>query len=185
MPMGPGMMGRHPMAGQLMRGEMAGPMQGHMMQMQMMQMMGPMMQGMAFAPDHLLARKDALELTPQQVTRLTALRDAARQAHDAAAAEAKTHMGEMATAMNAAKPDTTQMKTHFQAAQAAMGRAHWAMLSAAAQARGTLSDLQRGRVEGWSQGMQERMMSRMHRRGAMRGMPGGMMMQHGDSTRPH
>lgn len=145
-----------------------GMMQGGMMGMQ--GMMGQMMPGMAFAPGHLLEQKDALELTPQQVTRLTALRDAMQTAHDAAHAEMQTHMAEMATLMKAAAPDSTQLKQHFQGMHAAMGRAHWAMLSAAAQARGMLSDLQRGRVEGWAAAMQTHM-------GQMReGMPMMRMM---------
>ena len=143
---------------------MMSPMMG-----QMMEMMGPMMRAMAFDPDHLLARKDALELTPQQVTRLTALRDAAKTSHDAAHAELQTHMAAMAQAMKANAPDTTALKQHFQAAQAAMGRAHWAMLSAAAQARAVLTDLQRGRVEGWADMMQmhgdEMMHMHMHGHG--------------------
>ena len=154
MPMGRGRMGQG-----MMHGEM-GAMQGqdHMAGMgQMMEMMGPMMRSMAFAPDHLLARKDALALTPQQVTRLTALRDAAQKTHDAAHSEMQMHMGEMAKAMEAAAPDTVQVKTHFQAAQAAMGRAHWSMLSAAAQARAILTDAQRGRVDGWADMMQGQM----------------------------
>jgi len=69
----------------------------------------------------------------------------------------QTHMGEMAKAMEAATPDTVQVKTHFQAAQAAMGRAHWSMLSAAAQARAILTDAQRGRVDGWADMMQGQM----------------------------
>src|SRR5512144_1017714 len=105
MPMGPGRMGQG-----MMHGEM-GAMQG---QDHMMGMMGPMMRSMAFAPDHLLARKDALALTPQQVTRLTALRDAAQKTHEAAHSEMQMHMGEMAKAMEAAAPDTGQVKTHFQ-----------------------------------------------------------------------
>jgi hypothetical protein len=144
MPMGQGMgqeMMRHP-------GEMPG------MMGQMMEMMGPMMRTMAFAPDHLLARKDALELTPVQVTRLTALRDAAKTAHDAAHTDMQTHMGAMAQTMKASAPDTTALKQHFQAAQAAMGRAHWAMLSAAAAARALLTDAQRGRVDGWADMME-------------------------------
>lgn len=154
MPMGPGRMGQGMMHGEM--GAMQG--QGHMAGMgQMMEMMGPMMRSMAFAPDHLLARKDALALTPQQVTRLTALRDAAQKTHDAAHSEMQMHMGEMAKAMEAAAPDTVQVKTHFQAAQAAMGRAHWSMLSAAAQARGILTDAQRGRVDGWADMMQGQM----------------------------
>lgn len=153
-PTGPGRMGQGMMHGEM--GAMQG--QGHMAGMgQMMEMMGPMMRSMAFAPDHLLARKDALALTPQQVTRLTALRDAAQKTHDAAHSEMQMHMGEMTKAMEAAAPDTVQVKTHFQAAQAAMGRAHWSMLSAAAQARAILTDAQRGRVDGWADMMQGQM----------------------------
>lgn len=146
MPMhGHGEMGMH---------DMTGPMMEHMMDM-----MGPMMRTMAFTPDHLLARKDALELTPQQITRLTSLRDAAKAAHDAAHTEMEAHMQAMAQTMKAAAPDTAALKQHFQAAQTAMGRAHWSMLSAAAQARAVLTDTQRGRVEGWADMMQ------MHGRG--------------------
>jgi hypothetical protein len=110
---------------------------------------------MAFEPAHLLARKDALDLTPQQVTRLTALQDAAKTAHDAAAAEGHAHMQALAQAMQAATPDTAQVKLHFQGAHSAMGKAHWAMLAAAAQARGVLTEGQRGRVEGWADAMSE------------------------------
>lgn len=135
-PMGPRMKLRHDMMGHRM------------------EMMGPMMRGMAFAPQHLLEHKDALELTPQQVTRLNALQDATKSAHDAAQTEMQTHLQAMTTVMKAANPDTNQLKQHFQAMQTAMGRAHWSMLSAAAQARGVLTDLQRGRVEGWADAMQ-------------------------------
>src|SRR6266511_3113378 len=69
------------------------------------QMMAHMMRAMAFTPDHLLARKDSLNLTPQQITRLTALRDAAKTAHDAAAAAGKMHMDALAQAFQAPTPD--------------------------------------------------------------------------------
>src|SRR5436309_7032643 len=122
--------------------------QDHMRQME--QIMAPMMRAMAFTPDHLLARKDSLNLTPQQITRLTALRDAAKTAYDPAAAAAKTHMDALAQALNAASPDTSAVKEHFQEAHAAMGKAHWAMLAAAAQARAVLTDEQRTRVDRWA-----------------------------------
>ena len=156
MPMAPGMMQMH--------GRQPGMME-HMMGMGMME---PMMRGMAFNPEHLLSRKDALELTPQQVTRLTALRDAMKTAHDAAHTEMRTHMEALSTAMKAATPDTNSMKQHFQAMLQAMGRAHWSMLSAAAQARGSLTELQRGRVEGWVDAMRMHMgqMGEMRRRQA-------------------
>ena len=161
-PMMPEMMGQVMGQGMMGRGMMGQGMMGHMMQMH--QMMAPMMRGMAFAPDHLLNRKDALELTAAQVTRLTAIRDAAKAAHDAAQAEHKTHLDAVVQAMKAAAPDTNAMKTHFQAAHAAGGRAHWVMLSAAAQARAVLNDTQRGRVEGWTEAMM------MHQGQRMQGM---------------
>ena len=129
--------------------------------MQMQEMMGPMMRGMAFAPDHLLMRKDALGLSAQQVTRLTAIRDAAKTAHDAAHADATTHVDAVARAMQASAPDTGAVKLHFQAAHAAMGKAHLAMLTAAAQAKALLTDEQRGRVNGWVDAMEMRPMHQM------------------------
>ena len=126
------------------------------MQMPMMEMMGPMMRVMMFSPEHLLQRKDALGLTAAQVTRLTALRDAAKTAHDAAQADLKTHHTAVMQAMNANAPDTVALRQHFQAAHTAMGNAHWAMLRAAAQARAVLTDAQRGRVDGWADAMQMR-----------------------------
>jgi len=136
-------------------------MAGHDM---MEQMMAPMMRGMAFAPDHLLGRQDALGLTPQQVTRLTALRDAAKTAHDAAHADAGVHMQALAQAMQVGAPDTSAVKLHFQAAHAAMGKAHWTMLAAAAQAKSLLTDEQRGRVNGWVDAMEmhQRQMAQPH-----------------------
>jgi hypothetical protein len=146
---------RHHMMGQGMG-------QGMMPQMmQMQEMMGPMMRGMAFAPNHLLMRKDALGLSAQQVARLTALRDAAKAAHDAAHADAKTHMDALAQAMQAGAPDTGAVKLHFQAAQAAMGKAHLTMLTAAARAKALLTDEQRGRVNGWVDAMEMRPMHQM------------------------
>ena len=159
-----GMMGQGMMPGQ-MRGTM-GPMMGHM---QMMGgMTGPMMRGMAFEPGRLLMHKDVLQLTDQQVSKLTALRDAAKTAHDAAMKDMQTHLQEMLPLLQAASPDTAKIKPHFQAAQAAMANAHWAMLVASTQARAVLTDAQRGRVEGWADAMQHRGMRRgmmMHRQG--------------------
>ncbi|MGH2668491.1 MAG: Spy/CpxP family protein refolding chaperone [bacterium] len=152
--MRPGMM--QGMMGEGMMPGMMGPgMMSHMMEMQ--GMMGPMMRGMAFAPDHLLTRKDALGLTAQQVSRLTALRDAAKAAHDAAAAEARKHFEALQPLLGGAAADTAALKQHFQAAHAAMGNAHWTMLRAAAQAKAALTDEQRGRVNGWADAMQMHM----------------------------
>lgn len=126
----------------------------HMQQMGLM--MAPMMRAMAFTPDHLLANKDSLKLTPQQITKLTALRDAAQAAHDASAADVKTHMDAITPAWTAAAPDTAALRSHFQAAHDGMGKAHWAMLAAAAQARSVLTAEQRARVDQWATEMQRR-----------------------------
>src|SRR3989442_898036 len=165
--MGHGMApGAMPGGGMGMEGMMGG-MMGHMMQT-----MGPMTRTMASSPAHLLMHKDVLHLTDQQAAKLTALRDAAQAAHDAAMTAMRTQGEAMATAMSVATPDTTQLKAHFQAAQAAMAQAHWVMLSAAAQARALLTETQPARVDGWADVM-EHMMPTMGP-----GAPGGpdMMM---------
>ena len=130
---------------------------GHGMTMDdpMMERMGPsLMRMMLYTPQHLLARKDALGLTPDQVGRLTALRDGAKATRDAAMAEAETHLKELEEVANAAKADTAALKTHFQAAHNAMGKAHWTMLASSAQARAVLTDAQRAKVQIWADSMQ-------------------------------
>jgi Spy/CpxP family protein refolding chaperone len=123
-------------------------MQGAMMHgMDMDSMMAPMMRMMEYTPEHLLARKDALHLTGDQVSRLTSLADAARTAHDAAARQAMMHMGEMEEVMHGAAPDTSAVKHHLDAAHRFMGDAMWAMMRSAAQARAVLTDAQRAQVD--------------------------------------
>ncbi len=121
----------------------------------MMRDVGPaIMKMMLYTPQHLLARKEALGLTPDQVTRLTALRDGVKTAHEAAEADARAHLKELDQAANAPQPDTVALKTHFQAAHAAMGRVHWAALAAAVQARSVLNDAQRKQLTVWADSMQ-------------------------------
>jgi hypothetical protein len=122
----------------------------------MREMMAPMMPIMAYTPDHLLDHRDSLKLTSDQVTRLTAIRDAAKSTHDAAAADFKTHMGELATAFQAAAPDTGALQPHFNAAHSAMGKAHWAMLAAAAQSKAVLTDAQRQKIDATVKAMMQR-----------------------------
>jgi hypothetical protein len=129
---------------------------GDMMPM-MHEMMAPMMRAMAYSPAHLLARKDSLKLTADQVTKLTALQNTAKAGHDAAVAAIQAHLGPVSQAFLAGAPDTNALRPHFDAAHAAMGKAHWAMLSAAAQARAVLTDAQRQKVDAWVTAMQQRM----------------------------
>jgi Spy/CpxP family protein refolding chaperone len=108
---------------------------------------GGMMGVMAPGPAHLLAMKAELRLTADQERRITAVRDAARPGHDAAMQSSQLHSRELAQAMRAAAPDSGAVRTHFETAHAAMGRAHLAMLLAAAQARAVLTDAQRLQVD--------------------------------------
>ena len=143
-----------------------------------MGMMEPMMRVMVYMPEHLLMKKEQLGLTDQQVTRITAIRDAAKTVHDAAQADVKTHTQALQQAMQASAPDTTALRQHFQAMHTAMGTAHFAMLKSAAQAKALLTDAQRGRVEGWADAME---MHHEHMRG---GHPMGPDSAHHRETQP-
>jgi len=122
----------------------------------MREMMAPMMRVMAYTPEHLLSRKDSLKLTSDQISKLTAIQNSAKSTHDAAVADIKTHLDELSKTFQAASPDTNSLRMHFEAAHSAMGKAHWAMLSAAAQARAALTDAQRQRVDSWVSAMEKR-----------------------------
>ncbi len=148
---------RHGMAG--MHGQGAQGMQGMAM---MDSMMGPMMQAMASVPEHLLMQKDKLHLTADQQSRLTALRDAGKAAHDQAASQAAMHLREMVQAMHAAQPDTNAVRTHFNAAFRFMQAAHWAMVKNASLAWPILTAAQQHQVESDTTG------GMMMRQGGMR-----------------
>ncbi|MGH7702045.1 MAG: hypothetical protein ACREMO_03060 [Gemmatimonadales bacterium] len=168
---------------------MQGMMGGGQGMMPMSERRDPMERGLAFGPAELLARKAVLGLTAQQEARLSSLRDAAEAGHDTAATGAKKHLEALAQSMAAAAPDLAEAKRHFEAARAAGGAGEWAMLRAAAQAKATLTDTQRGRVEGWSDARQMSMAGGMKMMGGMDKMnmddcpimKGGM---HGDSRMP-
>jgi hypothetical protein len=102
-------------------------------------------------PGNLLRHAETLGLTVPQVGRLTKLYDEATTEHDAAAAKARTHHEAVQAILKSPKPDTAEARRHFRAAHAAMGEAHWAMLRAALRARWELNDVQRARVDGWTE----------------------------------
>ncbi len=123
----------------------------------MREMMAPMIGIMVYEPQLLLARKDSLKLTSDQVSKLTSIQNSSKAAHDTAGAEFKAHFDAVNQAFKTAAPDTVALRPHFDAAHAAMGKAHWAGLVAAAQARAVLTDAQRQKVDTWVAGMQQRM----------------------------
>jgi hypothetical protein len=128
--------------------------------------MGPMMQIGVFQPEHLLARKDVLALSVEQVKRLSELQAAATKAHDEAHAAAEAHHEPLVQMITGPRPDAQEIRKHFEAAHAAMGRAHWVRIDAAIQAKGVLTDVQRARVQGWADAAGA---------GARHGMHGGAM----------
>jgi Spy/CpxP family protein refolding chaperone len=156
------------MRGRKMIGDTAHRQHMGMMEPGMGGMSGMMMMGdMAFAPEHLLAQNGELQLTAQQITALTALRDAGRRDGKTAMDKAKVHMDELRTAMDAASPDTAAIRMHFLAAHDAMGQAHLAMLVTLARAKALLTDAQRAQVAAWREHMEHEHMG-WHRHPMMR-----------------
>ncbi len=134
-----------------------------------------------YAPQRLVDRREVLALTPDQVSRLEALAQEAKQAGDKAEAEAKTHWDQLAELWKQPTPDVNQVRTHAQAAMQAMQDARVAQLVAAAQAKAVLTAEQRGRVAGWADAGRMRMRERMDRMNGMGRMPmrGPMRMRRG------
>jgi Spy/CpxP family protein refolding chaperone len=128
-----------------------------------------------YAPDRLVNRREVLGLTPDQVSRLDALAQDAKQARDQAQAASKPHWDQLAELWKQPTPDVAQIKTHAQAAMQAMEAARLAQLTDAAQAKAVLTPEQRGRVEGWADAARLRMNRGMRMNGGTRpGMPGRM-----------
>jgi Spy/CpxP family protein refolding chaperone len=143
--MAPGMMG-----GGMMMGP--GSMAGWMMYGMGMDstLAGSMMRNMAFMPQHLLAERESLKLTPAQVSRLEVIQQAMQSAHQAMWQQAMPHMRSMTAMMGSASPDTSTLKSDYDAASAAMSAAHWSVVNAAVQARAVLTEAQRRQVESTS-----------------------------------
>jgi Spy/CpxP family protein refolding chaperone len=144
---------------------------GGMMRMPgMMGMMGMQGPGREFrevgsyAPRLLIAWRQSLGLSAEQVSRLEALAQEARQAADKATAEARMHWDQLAEIWKQPTPDVNQVRSHAQAAMQAMQAARLAHLVAAAQAKAVLTPEQRGRVGGWADarrmGIRQRWFSR-------------------------
>lgn len=119
---------------------------GPQSQMQM-RGMGAGMALAAFQPARLLDQRDSLGLTADQITQLEAIQADARKAHDEAMARHDEHQAEMMEALQADGPDAETVQTHFMAAHAAMGLAHWAEMDAGLRARAVLTDAQRAKVK--------------------------------------
>jgi len=121
----------------------------------MEQMHADMMTMQAWAPSALIARKDALSLTADQVTRLQALADEAKLAGDKAKADHDSHHAMVVKMFEQSAPDAAQVTQHTQAAMQAMTAGCVAEMTAAAKAKNVLTPEQRGRVQGRLEAMRE------------------------------
>ena len=109
-----------------------------------------MMPGMAiraFAPDQLLAKRDDLGLTDDQVKQLGQLQADAKRDHDQAMASHDKYRAELMQALQAEKPDVTVIQGYYAGAHDSMGQAHWAEMRAGLLAMGMLTDAQRAKVK--------------------------------------
>jgi Spy/CpxP family protein refolding chaperone len=116
---------------------------------------------MMYAPDRLVDRRAALNLTPEQVSRLESLAQEARTARAQADTAARTHEEPLRALWDADAPDVRAIETHMQAANAARQAGQLAAARAAARAKAVLTPEQRGRVDGWREGAR----AMVHRRG--------------------
>jgi Spy/CpxP family protein refolding chaperone len=105
---------------------------------------------MPFDPARLIARKDALGLTAQQVEQLSALEGRERPAMAKAIKDIRARREAIDAALSAGAPDTILLRQNYEALQNAAGTAHWARISTSLQARAILTDAQRGKVRGWA-----------------------------------
>jgi Spy/CpxP family protein refolding chaperone len=140
---------------------------------------------MPFSPTALLDRREVLNLTADQVTKLSGLENDFKAAREKSEADAKPHREELEKLMQQTTPDVTQLRTHAQAMMQAEQTARLAGLMASVQAKAILNPEQRGRVQGWADarrfGGSGRGRGMTPRRGGPQGRmgPGGMQLRRG------
>ncbi|HET7038704.1 MAG TPA: Spy/CpxP family protein refolding chaperone [Gemmatimonadales bacterium] len=138
---------------------------------------------MLYTPERLVNRRDALKLTPEQVSRLEALAQEARQARQRADTAARSHADALRQLWEAPAPDVKAIEQHHQALATARQAASLAEVRAAAQAKAVLTDEQRGHVAGWRDGARLLMRRDARPGGRGPGMPGQRVRPRG-RTRP-
>jgi Spy/CpxP family protein refolding chaperone len=138
---------------------------------------------MMYSPDRLVNRREALKLTPEQVSRLETLAQEARKAREQADTVARGRAEELRTLWEAPAPDVGAIERAHQALASARQTAALAEVRAAAQAKAVLTDEQRGRVAGWRDGARL-MMRRDVAPGRRPGVPGQRMRPQRRGTRP-
>ncbi len=139
--MRPGEMQMGTTACDMQMGMMSGMMHGQ----RMMQMPGDRLtrRAMRFQPDHVLAYREELELTPEQVAQLQELETARGAAHKEAMSAAREEWHKLQQAFDADSPDTAAVRTAAERALQAHAALHARMIADAASVRAILSGAQR------------------------------------------
>ena len=101
----------------------------------------------AYGPYALLQKKADLALTADQVSNLEKLAAEVKTATQHAKAEHDTRRARIAEEFKLARPDPAKVKADGQEAVQDMAALHGVMLSAAARAKGLLTDAQRAKVD--------------------------------------
>jgi len=130
--------------------------------------------GRMFSPTVLLERREVLNLSADQVSRLSTLENDFKAAREKAQADAKPHREELEKLWQQPTPDVTQLRTHAQALMQVQQGVHLTAITTMAQAKAILTPEQRGRVQGWADA-RGRMRGMMLRRFGQRGGMGGGM----------
>lgn len=147
---------QEPPRGEPQGAERRGPLPGRLL--------GPLM-GPAFdyAPSRLIARREALGLTPEQVQRLESLAQEVRRARGLADSTARARRQRIEQIWREATPDASRLRTEVEAVMQAWQRAALTALTAAAEAKAVLTPEQRGRVSGWADARRGLVERRWHR----------------------
>ena len=110
-------------------------------------------QGMGlYSPQVLVRQREFLELTDDQVARLEQLGEEALQLRDQAAEQVQEHRDALHEVMAADVPDVEAVRSHAQALHDAQQAVQLAHLTAAASAKGLLTEEQRAKLDGWVAG---------------------------------
>ncbi len=122
-----------------------------------------------YAPGHLLAQKEFLGLSEQQVQELTALDTVFAAQREKALETVRARQQDLRDAWNADDPDPQLVREKMKAAMDAQQEVELARIDAGAKAKGLLEAEQLGKVRGLAQGY--RMGAGL--RGGARGFPNG------------
>ncbi len=123
----------------------------------------------AYSPQMLIARKDLLGLSDEQVSQIGQLSADAQAAQEQAMEAVKQIQEQLQEAWAADQPDVAAVRRYAQAGMEARQTARLAMIEGAARAKALLTPEQQGKLEGFVEGRRMGM-----RQGGMRGQRGQM-----------